>query len=263
MYKNKGFYLDMSSLQRAHTSFIRRLEYLQRRRDVLAMAAMARTCSIEEYDEYIRWLFYSAYADPGILDRIMKIYEQFTHIREEAYMQESIADFFFWLRDVFMRSLENVKAVMPDIFLRVNAHFANARIPTIETILVSLKEHFCVVPFFIQSAMFLRSLRRQKKFRFFVNPESPRAHLIIGITLVKWYSGDVVPWQTITQSNVKFAHNEYWLLNSKLRYAVDIHGRFFCKRLLSLSFSQILIKRLSHGENQRVFFTMLMRVLSG
>ena len=244
-----------------HASFDRRVDILERRRAVLAMSAMARTCSNEEYETYIRCLFHVSYSDPGILDRIIKIYQQFTHIRAKADMQESIADFFFWLRDVFMRSLDNVKAVMPDIFLRVNAHFANARIPTIEKILVSLKEHFCVVPFFIQSAMFLR--RRQKKFRFFVNPESPRAHLIIGITLVKWYSGDVVPWRTITQSNVKFAQNDYWLLNSKLRYAVDIHGRFFCKRLLSLSFSQILIKRLSHGENPRVFFTMLMRVLSG
>lgn len=249
--------MDAPAPAPAPSSFRRRIDHLLSSPEI--KTAMIGRCSIEEY-KYL--LFHSDFSKPGILDRIIKIYN-ISQIREEAYMQESIADFFFWLRDVFMRSLDNVKAVMPDIFLRVNAHFANARIPTIEKILVSLKEHFCVVPFFIQSAMFLRSLRRQKNFRFFVNPESPRAHLIIGITLVKWYSGDVVPWRTITQSNVEFAQNDYWLLNSKLRYAVDIHGRFFCKRLLSLSFSQILIKRLSHGENPRVFFTMLMRVLSG
>ena len=251
---------------RYHTSLIRRIGILRTSSDVKDMADMERTCSIEECEKYVRWLFYSSYHNPGILDRIIKIWEQFIQIPEEGYMQESIADFFFWLRDVFMRSLDNVKAVMPDIFLRVNARFVNARIPTIETILVSLKEHFCVVPFFIQSAMFLQSLRRQKKFLFFVNPESPRAHLIIGITLVNWYSGDVLPWRTISQSNVGFSQNDYWLLNSKLRYALKIHGRFFCKRLLSLSFSQILIKRLSHGENPRdsprEMFSILMRVLS-
>ena len=80
-----------------HASFDRRVSILERRRDAIAiaMADMARTCSNEEYDEYIRCLFHFSYSDPGILDRIIKIYLQFTHIRAKADMQESIADFFF------------------------------------------------------------------------------------------------------------------------------------------------------------------------
>jgi hypothetical protein len=216
------------------------------------------------FNSYNRAIFLSeCRGNPGILDRIIKLYIIFHRESQEEYEQENIAEFLTWLRDVFMPFLDDVKVVMPDVFIQVDNHLDKERMPKLNEIIQNLQDHFCAFPFSVLKGFFLWNLRTKKKFLRFLKDQSPRARDTIRLVLLRLYANPQRRWFFIPQSTFAISGDERFYAESKLNYAIRIKGRLFRREILTISFAELLIKRLTHDENPRVFFTMLMRVLSG
>jgi hypothetical protein len=184
------------------------------------------------------------------LIHIINAYKQFEMNRQDI-LQDNIAKFYFWLRDVFLPFLKRAhQNVSLDIYTaKLNSFFQLRGAPTLEDLLKNLRAHFSGEIMCSLHSIFLGKLRRNLNFRFFMKPQSPTAPLITGFLLAK-----------LQRKFMLHVPKEMSMLYSKLDHVVSIEGKLLRRRLLVLSVAQNLIKRLS--DSHRDMFFLLMRVLS-
>lgn len=245
----------------APSSAERRLNCLHRE---LSAFTRGRVDTFNSYNEAI--FLSDCYGNPGLLDRIIKLYIIFHRESQEEYEQGNIADFLKCLRDVFMPFLNHVKAVMPDVFTRVDNHLHEEIMPKLNEIIQNLEDHFCAFPFSVLKGCFLSNLRNKKKFLRFLKEQSPRARDTIRLVLLRLYANPQNRWFRIPQSTFGISGDEQFYAESKLNYAIRIKGRLFRREILTNSFAELLIRKLTHEENPRdsprEMFSILMRFLS-
>jgi hypothetical protein len=217
---------------------------------------------ILQYDGDLVFIYKKGLFDnPSFL--VFRIFTIFGKIRLDfPEHQQNIAEFFFWLKDMFLPFLARAEPFIPDISRQVDQYLQERNVPTIENLLNIYQGHIW------------ENLMRVVRCIFVVRvppppsriPHSnwlPRAHRITRLAMAQLY-GNHFEVSPAMATSVCLTVEQLTILLLNVKQVSQIQGKAFYGKLLTLSVAQnFLIEKLVPDGNLHCKFFILMRLLFG
>jgi hypothetical protein len=168
--------------------------------------------------------------------------------------QEDILNFLFWLLDMFLPFLARAEQFIPNIRREVDEYLQERDVPTVENLVRMFQNHFVA-----EAAIILRCILATRVDR--VRTRFSVARPVIGPAIAKLQGFHCETSQAMaTRVGMTIENLRLFLFN--LENFSQIQGKAFYGSLLTMSVAKnILIKKLTNGENPHVMFLLLMRIL--
>ena len=238
----------------------RKMEYQSLAHDMDNLLHSIETVRILQYygnEEviYRRGLF----DNPSLL--AFRIYIIFRNVRIDLpEQQEDILNFLFWLLDRFLPFLTRAEQVIPDVRTQVDQYLQERNVPTVQILVQMFQNHFFEKPAIILRCI-LATITPPSVMRHFVRTRFFNARPVIGPAIAKLQG---LPCEVSQAMATRWGMSieKLGLFFYNLENFSQIQGKSFYGNLLTMSVAKnILIKKLTNGENPHVMFLLLMRIL--
>jgi len=237
-----------------------KMEYQSLAHDMDNLLHSIETVRILQYygnEEFIyrRGLF----DNPSLL--AFRIYIIFRNVRIDLpEQQEDILNFLFWLLDRFLPFLTRAEQVIPNVRAQVDEYLQVRDVPTVQNLVQIFQNHFLKNPAIILSCI-LATITPPSVMIHLVRKRCFNALPVIGSAIAKLQG---LPCEVSQAKATRWGMSieKLGLFFYNLENFSQIQGKSFYGNLLTMSVAKnILIKKLTNGENPHVMFLLLMRIL--